>query len=289
MNHIIGALWCGLFLLLPVGVEASRPVGIGGPTAGETLQYTVRYRGLLSVFLPVEIATATLSLQSAAETVDDEQLRRATLVVTTEPFPRMESLYSLRFSYDSWFDPGLKYTTVVDMRKQTSDSRHELLWFNRSQGVVHSYRKVPQTGSSAPVLPGFLRQVSRLQPEEKFRERAVLQLTGSDVLDRLAMLYALRQRTLEAGEIVELAVSNGKDLLGYRVAVEAREPVVFDGNRIAALRLSFTPRFTSGGGRDYLVRVWLSDDERRLPLRFHSSRFGGAIELNLERAVDAAG
>lgn len=289
MNRFVGAFLYCFFLLFSMGAQSSRTERVAAPAAGETLHYTVSYQGLLSAFLPVEIARATLRLYPGTETVDDEQLRRASLAVTTEQFPHMESLYALRFNYDSWFDPGMRFTSVVDIRKQTSSRRRELLWFNRSQGLVRRYGEERQSAAEVVELPGFLRQVSRLQSTEGFRERGVFQLTVIDVLDRLAMLYALRHRPLEKGDTVELAVSNGKDLLGYSIAVEAREKLVFDGQSIATLRLRFTPRFAVEGDRGYAVRVWLSDDKRRLPIRFHSTNLGGAIELNLDQVVESPG
>jgi len=274
-------------LLLSLGAAAPESVAVQA-AEGETLRYRVNYEGLLSAAVPVEIAQVSLTLHPAVQSVDGEQLRRASLALTTEPFPRMEALYPLRLKYDSWFDPELRYSAVVDMRRQSSKSRHELLWFNRKEGVVRSYRKRKgkEGKSAATGLPEFLLKISHLQQPSSFRERRVRTLDSGDVLDRLAMLYALRKHPLVPGEVVEMAVSNGKDLLGYKVAVEAREQLLLDGQMVATLRLRLTPSFAAGADRGYAVRVWLSDDELRLPLRFRSSEFGGAIELNLESPVD---
>ncbi|MCP5446992.1 MAG: DUF3108 domain-containing protein [Chromatiaceae bacterium] len=274
-----------ILLLLLLQLQAVQSADGLLQAGGETLVYKVTYQGLLSAFLPVEIAQTTLRLHPGVETVAGEQLRHASLRVTTEPFPRMESFYPFRFDYHSWFDPRLSYTAVVDMRKRTSDSRHELLWFNRREGEVRRYRKEQQTeGADSLVLPDFVRQVIRLQQTAGFRERGVFRLTESNVLDRLTMLYAVRHRPLQTGGSIELAVSNGKDLLGYNIAIEAKEKLIIDGRPIAAFRLRFSPNFVSAGDRGYAVRVWLSDDERRLPIRFHSRNLGGVIELELTTA-----
>ena len=290
MYRYTWVLLCCFFQLFQMGAHASRMEKVAAQAEGETLSYRVSYQGLLSAFLPVEIARATLHLHPGTEAVNDEHLRRASLAVSTEAFASIDALYSLRFNYDSWFDPGFAYTTLVNMRKQTSSSREELLWFNRSQKIVRRFTKEGRhSDPGAPALPGFLRQIDHLDSTDGFREKGAFKLTKTYVLDRLAMLYALRFRPLESGETIELAVSNGKDLLGYSIAVEAREKQVLNGRPIAALRLRFTPRFAAGGDRGYAVSVWLSDDERRLPIRFHSASLGGIIELYLEQVSGAPG
>jgi len=281
MRLIASIFVCCLSLLLPINSAATGANGALLQSGGELLRYKVSYQGLLSLFLPVEIAEATLHLRPGVEVVDNERMRRASLAVTTESFPSMEAVYPLRFNYDSWFDSDLKYSVVLDVRKRTSKYRHELLWFNREQEVVRTYRKSESKGSGSHEIPGFLSQVNHLQQPDSFRERRVLKLDSGNVLDRLAMLYVLRNHLLTPGKSIDLAVSNGKDLLGYRIAVEAREQLVLDSKPISTLRLRFTPRFVNGGDRGYAVRVWMSDDERRLPVRFHSSKMGGSIELDL--------
>jgi len=247
----------------------------------EKLVYRVSYQGVLTVGLPVEIARATLQLDAETGLVDGAIVRRASLQVSTEPFPRMEALYPFRYTYQSWFDPALQFSLLVSLRRDTSTRRHELIWFDRKQGLVHSYRTEHGGSRIGNALPQFIQRLLDIERPQQFRKRRVLELPEVDVLDRMSMLYELRNRSLLPGQVVELPVSDGKELAAYRILVEAREAIDFFNRSVPALRLRLTPVFHKGDDRGYAVRVWLSDDERRIPLRFHSSKFGGAIELRL--------
>ena len=258
------------------------------PTSGESLRYRVVYQGVLSAFNPVEIALARLYLHPGLETVDAERLQHASLEVTTENSAAMEAVYPLRFFYDSWFDRELRYTTRVELRKHTSKSYRDLLWFNRTQAEVRSYRRVEENPSRSVVLTDALSPTAPPEQHEGFRERHVQKLASPEVLDRLAMLYALRTLQLQPGMVVEPVVANGNDLHGYQVTVEERELLQLDNRPSATLRLRLVPLFATGEDPGYTVFLWLSDDTRRLPLRFRSSRFGGSIELNLSQDSEVA-
>lgn len=272
-------LWCVLILVSFRSICAPLPAG------GETLQYTVNYQGALSGSLPLAIAQVSLQLHPGVRTVDGIEMRHASLALSTEHFAEMEALHPLRFYYDSWFDPGLNHSVMVEMRKHFSTPKHELLWFNQREGQVRFFRKGSRSTSSSG-LPAFLTRISQLQQPEKFRQRRAVALVKGSALDRLAMLYAVRGRSLAPGDVVELAVSNGKDLLAYKIAVEAREQVQIADKPVASLRVSFTPRFDSANEEGYNVRAWLSDDEKRIPLRFRGSGLGGVFTLNLDHQPD---
>lgn len=284
--HLV--LFCSLVFSLPVFAEI-RP-GMGPLSAdAETLRYTVSYQGALSGSLPVEIARVSLRLHPGLMSVDGVELKRASLALTTELYPKMEALYPLRFDYDSWFDPEVNRSVVAEMRRDSSKPRHELLWFDQREGAVRRFRKGTRSSANSG-LPVFLTRISRQQHPERFRERHAVKFDNGAALDRLAMLYAVRVQFLQPGEAIELAVSNGKDLRAYKIAVEAREQLLIAGKQVAALRVSFTPRFDSDDEEQaYGVRAWLSDDEQRIPLRFQGSGLGGVFVVNLDQRVDKEG
>ncbi|MCB1759260.1 MAG: DUF3108 domain-containing protein [Gammaproteobacteria bacterium] len=284
MTQILIHLLLGLMLATTYRSADAVVDGVPLPES-ERLRYIVSYQGILTLGLPVEIAAATLLLRPGSERVDGSESRRAQLSVTTEPFPRMEAFYPLRFDYQSWLDPQLRRVSLISMRKQSGRLKRDLIWFDHRERQVRTYRMVDGGGSRGRAMPpARLHEVAGIDLSVPFEERSSLPLSGEPVVDRMGMLYLLRSSHLEPGQQLRIAVSNGKDLKAYRVVVEAREPIAFAGATTTALRLLLRPQFDDGS-RGYRVRLWLSDDERALPLRFSSSKFGGVIELRLQ-AVD---
>jgi len=105
------------------------------------------------------------------------------------------------------------------------------------------------------------------------------------VHDELGALALLRTMSLEPGEAIELPISNGKKSVSARVEVQEREQVetpsgVYD-----------TIRYEAFLYHDVLYRrkgrlfVWLTDDERRLPvqIRVKLGFFIGTVTLKLEK------
>jgi hypothetical protein len=177
----------------------------------------------------------------------------------------------------------LNYVALVSMHKVAGRQKRDLVWFDHREGTIRTYRTVAGEKSGRHAAPpARLFKVADIDGAEPLEERWIRALPGEPVLDRMGMLYLLRSRPLEPGQELQIPVSNGKDLIGYRVRVEARESIDRAGEAIAALRVMLQPRFDKGGSRGYRVHLWLSDDDLRLPLRFRSAKFGGAIELRLQ-------
>jgi hypothetical protein len=103
------------------------------------------------------------------------------------------------------------------------------------------------------------------------------------VHDELTALAKLRTMDLEPGESVELPVSNGKKSVMAKVTRQERETVKTLAGDFEAVRYEvflFDNVLYSRAGRLF---VWLTDDERRLPVKFQLRLrvYFGTITLQL--------
>jgi hypothetical protein len=105
------------------------------------------------------------------------------------------------------------------------------------------------------------------------------------VHDVVSGLYYLRTIRLEPGQATQIPVSDGKKLVMARVEAQAREPLTTPAGSFKTVRYEaflFNNVLFRRSGRLY---VWLTDDNRRLPvqirarLQFHI----GTITLQLEK------
>lgn len=103
--------------------------------------------------------------------------------------------------------------------------------------------------------------------------------------DPLSMLYAFRLMPLAESTVVEIPVSDGKKSVMARVRVVGRERVGVNGREYGAYVLE--PDLRDLGGvfrksKGAKVRIWVSDDERRLPVRLTSRVAVGSFVAELK-------
>jgi hypothetical protein len=106
-------------------------------------------------------------------------------------------------------------------------------------------------------------------------------VTPPDPLDELAFLYFLRSTPLEVGKSYSLAryFKTGYNPVG--VYVSQRESVTLPkGESVSCLAVQVTSRGTT-------MRVWFTDDERRLPAQLELPLPFGSVTLQLTDSGDA--
>jgi hypothetical protein len=103
--------------------------------------------------------------------------------------------------------------------------------------------------------------------------------------DVIGALYELRAMRLEPGHSVEIPVSDGKRSVMGRVEAQERETIKIDSRTYRTIRYEaflFNNILYRRPGR---VFVWLTDDERRLPvqIRVRLPIYIGTVTLQLEK------
>jgi hypothetical protein len=105
------------------------------------------------------------------------------------------------------------------------------------------------------------------------------------VHDVVGALARLRRIALEPGTTIELPVSDGRRSAAVKIEAQEREDVKTPAGRFKAIR--FEAGLMNGVvyGRKGRVFVWMSDDERRLPvqIRLRTTFPVGTITLALEK------
>jgi uncharacterized protein DUF3108 len=143
----------------------------------------------------------------------------------------------------------------LQMRKKIREGKRQrdiLLTFDSSKG----------TGQ-------YLAYDVSLQPPVELKNEPV-QNVPDCVQDLLSAIYYTRLQDLKVGNQIPLAVSDNGKVKKIEIKVQKREMVDTPNGQLLALRTEaisvFGGLFRSGG----TLLVWVSDDERRLPLRFEA-------------------
>ncbi len=109
--------------------------------------------------------------------------------------------------------------------------------------------------------------------------------TPACVHDVVGGLYFMRTLSIPVGRSVEVAVSDGKKSVMARVEAQKRETVTTPAGKFSAVRYE---AYLFNGvlfGRSGVLYVWLTDDDRRLPVQIQVRLqfYIGTITLQLEK------
>jgi hypothetical protein len=113
-------------------------------------------------------------------------------------------------------------------------------------------------------------------------DQMALPLGGPAARDAFSALYYVRTLALAPGAIVSVPLNEAGAFMLLQVSVAEFEAIEHRGNRVRALRLE--PRVVRRlePGRPVAITIWLSADERRIPLRALVDAGFGRIRLELK-------
>ncbi|HEX7122823.1 MAG TPA: DUF3108 domain-containing protein [Gemmatimonadaceae bacterium] len=131
-----------------------------------------------------------------------------------------------------------------------------------------------------------------LFPEERrwVANRDSGELTTDAPLDELSFIYFLRTLPLEEGDSLLFARHYDPERNPTRVRVIGRETITVPAGEFETLVVEMTVRDERRYGGEGVVRLNLTDDERRLPVRIASTmRAAGTTVLSLESVTAVTG
>lgn len=245
-------------------------VACGPAVAGDRFEYSVTYRGVLSMGTDMAIADVTLSIGRADPDMPLEETR---LEASSEEYPAVEALYPFRYRFRSWSQPDFGPGVVAfDAYRKTGREKHAAFL-------------VTDAGSTS---------TRRLAPGEP-RDRALLaQLEAGEspseahpqqTFDRLGLLRYVRRLPFAEDQDYSFDVTNGKKRYRYVVKVEAQQSLVLDGVSVPAWKVRFDgERIKGDSSRKPAHRplyVWFSKDNQRVPLRVEARHAVGLFRVEL--------
>jgi len=201
---------------------------------GERLLYKARWGAIPAGQAVIE----TLPLQ----TIQGRQCYHFALTARTSP--RVDTFYTIRERQDSYTDLSLKQTLQY-AKKGTGRRKRDVVvnfdWKNLTATSMDSGK--PQ--QPVKIIPG--------------------------TVDPLALIFSIRIKRLEVGQILEIPVTDGKKCASVRVGVTGRETLTIDNKSYETFIVEPDMDSLSGffkKGRQ--IRLWYSADEQQIPVRMQS-------------------
>jgi hypothetical protein len=227
----------------PAKIEADVPF-----TVGETLLYDVSWSNTVSA------GTATLRVMEKRPSFNSVAYY---IVAEAQPGSMLSRVYTLYYKADTLLDA---YTLLPQrgslFSREGKRQRMKITEFN--QGT----RKAR-----------FQMQTASLMVKDL--------TVPADVQDALSAVYALRASPATTGDRLSLAVADNGRLYNVEFAIGARETVKAGSRSFPALRV--TPTITDDKGQRVGrgTALWLSDDDRRVPVRLEMELAVGRFVLSL--------
>jgi len=230
----------------PPRTELSVPFKVG-----ETLTYDVSWSSYLTA------GTAVLSVKEKKPSYNSTAYY---IVAEGRPTPLLSKIYSIYYKMDTLID---SYTLLPQRASVYSEEggqhrSHETTFDRPAHRAAYESRTTSTFKSDLTIAP--------------------------DVQDALSALYVLRAVPLKAGDRMTMPISDsGKN---YKMVLQVTGPermrTVLGEMGVWKLRPALYDADNQPVGRD--VNIWLSDDERRLPVKLAGNLPLGSFVLTLREA-----
>ena len=257
-----------------------------GVLNAETLKYDVSYKGAFTAFSWANIADASLSTRKQVPCGNAQTCLNSRVRMTSENHKVLESLYPMRFYYQSFFQQNPARTLAFEKREKKSKSkyqpygyRHKLVTIS-GDGKSATIHELWSTGE--PLASNEKRYVSTdhnggKPPSVKKRSTSPV---ATNALDRWAMIYTARFLPYSKGFSQTFPGTTGTHKLTYKVSLEGTERVRARGRDFEAWKVSIVE--TKAGKRQPTLYMWISADDSRLPVRIEMEEEIGRLRFVLK-------
>ena len=220
--------------------------------AGERALYRATWNGLFSV--------ASAQVHTTAKLVDGKKVIHVRVDAKTSG--ALELIWKMRDTISSTFDAGA-LTPTHFVFSQRENSR-----------VIDTDAKFDQRTKRWAV--------NRQQVGKRTK---IYQFESNNTLDPITAVYLARSTEFKVGDKLYFKVFGGRYQYLLELSVEKKEPVELEsGKTVEAYRI--VPRIqniTKNGyaGRINEAAIWISADERRMPIKMSSKVLFGSVHLEL--------
>lgn len=247
------------FLSIPL---SAAEMNCHGPSNVEDFHYSWRMRGGLSWIAGLVFPTSgTGELRTVYPTPEDKSIRSELLITSAD---QRSGFYVYETQMDETGDKTLMTYHGYAFRNK---SRKERTVFDYLKRLAHIHKETPE------------KQWDRTEP-----------LPADSLRDILTAIYYLRQNapTLR-GPLVTVIYSDGHS---YPVVFRPteRRPFAIDGQQVNALGFEIVDAPGGGDRKKWPggVKVWVSEDERRIPFRIEIQQSMASLQLDLKSVESCA-
>lgn len=254
--------------------------------SAETFNYLIKFRGALSAFSWASLADGSIETRKVSSCFGRGSCLNTRVSMSSENHALLESLYPTRFFYQSFFTENPTQTIAFEKREKKNKSeyepygyRHKLVTISKN-GTEATYMELWSTGDSLSAAEAKLVSTDHNGGQKPAVRKRMVSPVEKNALDRWAMIYTARFLPYKEGFSQRFPGTNGKDRLDYRVALAGTETIEARGKKYDAWKVSIVE--TKNGKKQPQLNLWISQDDKRIPLRVEMEESIGKVRFFLK-------
>lgn len=257
----------------------------------EYLLYRLAYSGIFTAFLWKDLADVAL----VTGPDNDRRLQQVnsceiTLKLTTENYALAESLRPTRYTWRSIIAPDLSRTYLIEERDEGAEAELNASWLDWQNDSIDLYRmrkKIPVGGNTgffedensailaweqdgAKPPPPALSHYPMLDNKYTYLvyDKTVVLPETERLIDPLTLLYAARWNDYQSQPEIVLPISYEDEIRYYKARLTGHETLHIGSTDVPTLKIDIQRTDRQTSKEEGFLIMWVSDDERRIPLQF---------------------
>ncbi|MCU7835075.1 MAG: DUF3108 domain-containing protein [gamma proteobacterium symbiont of Taylorina sp.] len=253
-------------------------------SSGETLSYKLSYRGILTSFIRADLADVKMTFYADIIMPDhaaagDKSFHQFILDVSSENYLKAEIIHPVRYTYTTTMNASLTKTLLVEQIDQGRNNKHDVLWLDWKNKQTHLFKKREKktdrfNKQKYPDFPEKFLSLNNHNNDLIYKGMGD-EISHSMILDPLSFIYYLRTIKILNKSKICIAVSD--DIRSYKIKSMGKEELEINGKKI----LSSQYKIETNDRQDKFFYTWLSDDKKKIPLRFIMDAPLGYISVDL--------
>ncbi|MFK5893402.1 MAG: DUF3108 domain-containing protein [Pseudomonadota bacterium] len=262
-------------------------------SSGETLHYQLSYQGLLTSMIWADIADVKITFYANKKTPEQQNGHQFVLNLSTENYAKAEMIHPVRYTYTATTDETMQRTLLVEKIDTGASDSHEFIWLDWLNKETQLFKKREKELLSVNFfwaddkavwekdgtrgIPNFLSNYPLLDENQSYLiyKKDGKKITNSQILEPLSLIYNLR--TLDIDSIKETNLVIKDDIRLYRIERIGMENIDANGTTYQSIKY----KIHRDGKKDKHFYMWLSNDEKKIPLQFAADAPFGKLEIQL--------
>ena len=252
----------------------------------ETFNYTIKFKGALSAFSWASLADGSIETRKLDACYGRGSCLNTRVRMSSKNHKLLETLYPTRFFYQSFLRENPAQTIAFEKREKKNDSeyqpygyRHKLVTISKD-GSKASYLELWSSGEPLSSAEAKLVSTDHSGGQPLAVRKRKTSAIEKNALDRWAMIHTARFLPFRPGYSERFPGTNGKDRMSYQVELAGSETIQVRGKNRDAWKISIVE--TKKGKRQPTLYLWISQDEKRIPLQVEMEESIGKVRFYLK-------
>ena len=248
-----------------------------------------------------DLADVKMTYLSNKKTPDRKNAYQFKLYLSTENYTKAEIFQAVRYTYTTTLDASLQRTVLVEELDTGENQSHDFLWLNWQNKTTQLFKKREKEQETygfmgmdvryvwekdgVQIVPEFLGTYPLLEKHQSYlihKEFGDI-IEHSQILDPLSLIYILRAMDFgsETNVVKEFSIAVSDDIRLYQVTQVALEEITLHGK----IRKGIKYKIQTDEKKDNYYYVWMSNDEKKIPLRMAMDAPLGKLEIDLMKVT----